>query len=99
MSSYQNYPPDRDRQLWELAQRRVSFRYHLAAYIVVTGFLWIIWLLSGRHYSNNSWPWPIWPMLGWGIGLVFHYLGAFVFPRNTSVEREYKKLKNQKSNF
>jgi hypothetical protein len=29
--------------------------------------------------------------------LVFHYLGAYVFPRDNSVEREYDKLK-QKQN-
>jgi hypothetical protein len=34
-------------------------------------------------------------MVGWGIGLFFHWMGAYVFPRENSVEREYEKLKQQ----
>ncbi|MBK6380401.1 MAG: hypothetical protein IPF72_12080 [Chitinophagaceae bacterium] len=36
-------------------------------------------------------------MIGWGIGLAFHFAGAYVFPKANSVEREYEKLKNQKN--
>jgi hypothetical protein len=30
-----------------------------------------IWALTGAGY-----PWPVWPALGWGIGLVPHAFGA-----------------------
>ena len=93
---HQPAPPDKDPQLWYIAQRRASFKYHLATYIIVNIFFWILWYFSGRHSSHEGWPWPIWPMLGWGIGLFFHYLGAYVFPKENSVEREYEKLKKQK---
>jgi hypothetical protein len=33
-------------------------------YLAVMALLWLIWLLTGAGY-----PWPIWPMLGWGIGV------------------------------
>jgi hypothetical protein len=33
-------------------------------------------------------------MLGWGIGVFFHYMGAYVYPKDNSVEREYQKLKS-----
>ena len=29
--------------------------------------LWTIWLVTGAGY-----PWPIWPMLGWGVGVAGH---------------------------
>jgi hypothetical protein len=29
--------------------------------------LWVIWLITGAGY-----PWPVWPMLGWGIGVAGH---------------------------
>lgn len=47
-----------------------DFRVHIATYLVVNGFLVLIWALSGGGYF-----WPIWPMGGWGIGLA---LNAFV---------------------
>jgi Domain of unknown function (DUF1707)/2TM domain len=33
-------------------------------YLAVMALLWLIWLVTGAGY-----PWPIWPMLGWGIGV------------------------------
>ena len=33
-------------------------------YLAVMALLWLIWLVTGANY-----PWPIWPMLGWGIGV------------------------------
>ena len=37
-------------------------------YLAVMALLWLIWLLTGTGY-----PWPIWPMLGWGIGVAGHH--------------------------
>ena len=52
---------------------RRSLRGHAGSYFMVMGLLVAIWLLtSPGHYF-----WPIWPMLGWGIGLVSHALSAF----------------------
>ena len=98
MSNYhQPPPPDKDPHLWQIAQRRASFKSHLATYVVVITGLWIIWYFSGGRTYGNGFPWPVWPMAGWGIGIVFHYLGAYVNTGFGSVENEYDKLtKNQK---
>ena len=104
MSDYQPAPEGKDPVLWEIAQKRASFKKHVLSYLIVNGFLWAIWFLSSSHYDTvnieNLWhgnfPWPIWPTLGWGIGLAFHYSDAYLFPKANSVEREYEKLKNQK---
>ncbi len=61
---------------------RLGFFWHLAAYLVVNGFLFLIWLFTGLGY-----PWFIWPVLGWGIGLFFHFLNVFVF--GTRVVEDY----------
>jgi len=84
----------RDPQLWEIAKRRVCFKNHIVSYILVISFLWGVWYFSGSHWNGNEhhYPWPIWPTIGWGIGLLFHYLGAYVYPRENSVEQEYEKL-------
>ena len=89
-------PGDRDPEMWELAKRRVGFKNHLAAYIVINAFLWGIWFFNDDHQYGGIWPWPLWSTFGWGIGLAFHFLGAYVFPRENSVEREYDKMMRNK---
>lgn len=93
---HQTPPPDKDPRLWQLAQRRVSFKYHLGTYLVINVFFWILWYLNGQHRTHDGWPWPVWPMIGWGIGLFFHWLGAYVLPKEDSVNKEYEKLRNRK---
>jgi hypothetical protein len=92
-----NAPQERDPELWELARKRASFQGHLRAYVVVNTFFWILWYFNGRNYSNDGVPWPIWPALGWGIGITMHYFRAYVYPKSGSVEREYEKLKQQQT--
>src|SRR5262245_59948251 len=43
---------------------------HLKTYLAVIALLWLIWLVTGAGY-----PWPIWPMLGWGVGVFGHHRG------------------------
>jgi hypothetical protein len=40
-----------------------------------------------RVAAKKSYPWFIWPTFGWGIGLVFHFLGVWVFNRPGDWER------------
>lgn len=60
-----------DQKRREAAVKRVKakrdFRNHLAVYVVVNSFLVVIWALSGAGYF-----WPIWAIVGWGIGLAFN---------------------------
>ena len=98
--SYQTVPEGKDPNLWQLAQRRASFKRHLATYLVINLFLWVLWYFTKGMYDSdyngyNILPWPIWPMVGWGIGLTFHYISAYVSTGFSSVEREYNKLKDQ----
>ncbi|HEY2802392.1 MAG TPA: 2TM domain-containing protein, partial [Actinomycetota bacterium] len=57
-----------DEELRDLALRRIKrrsdFKAHLFAYVVVNGFVVAIWALAGSGFF-----WPIFPMLGWGIGV------------------------------
>lgn len=104
MSHYQQQAPEgKDPALWEIARKRASFKTHALTYIIVNLFLWGIWYFTGNghtememgHWSGGNYPWPIWTTLGWGIGLAFHFAGAYIFPKANSVEREYEKLKDQ----
>jgi eukaryotic-like serine/threonine-protein kinase len=46
---------------------RQSFKIHLTFYLLVNVLLIGIWAASGGGYF-----WPVWPILGWGIGLAAH---------------------------
>jgi len=58
-----------------------SFRIHLAVYVVVNVMLIGIWAASGGGYF-----WPVWPVLGWGIGLGCH--GAPLLARRGASPRQ-----------
>jgi hypothetical protein len=47
------------------ARRRPALQGELAAYVAVNLMLIVIWAVTGAGYF-----WPIWPLLGWGIGLL-----------------------------
>ncbi len=86
----------RDEQLWQQAKKRAGFQRSLVSYFVVNTFLWLIWwFTAGKNGHNWDLPWPIWPMLGWGMGLLFQYLNAYGGSKNDLVEKEYEKLKNK----
>ncbi len=54
---------------------RESFVPHLAAYVGVMVLLVGIWLMAG--VGDGGWyPWPVWPALGWGMGLYSHARAA-----------------------
>lgn len=87
-----NINPSTDQELWRIAKKRVKFKRHLATYIIINTLFWVLWLFTERHYAGL--PWPVWPMLGWGIGLAFGYMDAYVLKSDNAVQKEYEKLKN-----
>ncbi len=89
-------PEGKDPQLWQLAHKRAAFKRSLASYLAFSVFFWLIWYFTGSH-SNRGIPWPVWPMLGWGIGIFFQYVNAYVSTGDRSIQREYENLSQQES--
>jgi len=46
---------------------RAAFQIHLAVYLAVNAMLVVVWALTWTGH-----PWFVYPLLGWGIGLVAH---------------------------
>ncbi|MCE7069718.1 MULTISPECIES: 2TM domain-containing protein [Dyadobacter] len=84
----------RNEFIWRKAKKRASFKVHLSTYMVVNGGLWLLWAVTAfPHFGNDHMPWPIFPMLGWGIGLASHYITAYGnLGEKEMAEREYEKL-------
>jgi small-conductance mechanosensitive channel len=53
-----------------------GFRIHLLVFILTIPTVWAIWFFTDKTYL-----WPLWQTTAWGTGLLFHYLGVFVFKR------------------
>ena len=92
-----------DEEIYKLARERVNekkgFYTHLAAYIVVNIMLILIWWFTGHGF-----PWFIFPLGGWWIGLLFHCLGVFVFSQHGTsdwerrqMEKEMEKIKKSRN--
>jgi hypothetical protein len=48
-------------------KKKADFRTHLFVYTVVNAALVTIWVLTGTGFF-----WPMFPMVVWGIGIIFH---------------------------
>lgn len=74
-----------DIQLDRLARRRarakLGFFFHASVYVAVN-----FGLIALSLYNSRAWA--IFPLLGWGIGLLFHGLSVWVFaPGSDLMER------------
>ena len=94
----QTYPTtDASDELRELAisqlRKKRGLQAHVLAYLTVNLFLNAIWLLvmPGGFY------WPVFPLLGWGIGLAFHIWDVYgpTQPTQEQIEREMRRLSQQ----
>lgn len=80
----------RDEQLWQIAKARAGFKWGLFSYLIINAFLTVIWFFTS---GIGSYFWPIWAMLGWGVGLAFQYFQAYHGTKFLSAAEEYEKLK------
>jgi hypothetical protein len=56
------------------AKKWRGFLAHLGPYIIVIGMLGLINLLT----DSGGYPWFLWPAMGWGVGLAFHFFGIML---------------------
>ena len=56
-----------ERAVQQLKKRR-DFRGHVLVYVLVNAFIVVIWAVTDVH----GFFWPVFPIGGWGIGLVMN---------------------------
>jgi len=70
-------PVKNDDDLRQLALRRLKKRHdfygHLLVYTLVNTFIVVIWALT----DGNGFFWPIFPIAGWGIGVIMNAWDVF----------------------
>jgi hypothetical protein len=87
-------------KIYEQAKKRVQARkeffIHLAVYIVVNIMLVLIWAFA----AGGGYPWFLFPLGGWGIGLLSHGLRVFVFEGKSdkaAIEKEAEKIRRDQT--
>jgi hypothetical protein len=84
-------------EVQKLARKRVQmkrgFVVHLLLYVFVNAMLFIIWNVTGKGY-----PWFIWPLAGWGIGIFANAIALVMelfSPEEQAVEREMRRIHHE----
>jgi hypothetical protein len=71
----------------ERIKERREFGTHVFVYLAVNTLLVVVWAVSSGGYF-----WPVWPIAGWGIGLVIHAWETFRRPiSEEAIRREMEK--------
>ena len=87
-----------EEQIYEEAKKRVEakrgFYMHLVTYVVVNTMLVLIWAFP----AGGGYPWFLWPLGGWGIGIIMHFVQVFAWPKGgerAAIEKEVDKIKRE----
>jgi hypothetical protein len=77
----------RDRAIERIKDKQ-GFYAHLLAYVLVNALIIAIWAMAGGGFF-----WPMFAILGWGIGIAFHWYGVFVEhePTEEDIQREIRR--------
>lgn len=78
----------REREARQIVRRR-AFLLHLAVFAATNAFIFVVWLMVGGGF-----PWFLFVLFGWGIGLVAHGAAAYLLadPTDVVLAREQKRL-------
>jgi hypothetical protein len=89
-----------DEQRRELAIQRIKarrdFRVHLVIYLIVNAALVAFWYVTSKDTEGVlGFFWPIFSIVGWGIGLAVHAYTVYFPPSLTEddIQREMKRLR------
>jgi hypothetical protein len=52
--------------------QRKGFRIHATVFVAVQILIVAVWVLEWR-VEGTVYPWFVYPLLGWGVGLAAHY--------------------------
>ena len=79
-----------DEDIIKMAKQRVEakkgFFIHLCMYIIVNVFLvFMWWFITG---GSDRYPWFLWVVFGWGIGVAANAVAVFVAPKGGSWEQK-----------
>jgi hypothetical protein len=66
-------------------KKKKDFYGHLSSFLVMSIFFFVLNMLTSPWVM-----WFYWPILGWGIGVLFHYFDVFGVPGVGSLDKEWE---------
>jgi hypothetical protein len=77
------------------AEDKAGFFVHLGMYAIVNAFLASLWWLTT---SGTAFAWFVFPLAGWGLGVVAHFLAVFFGEGyvDRMARRELERLRHQR---
>ncbi len=69
-----------------IAVRKVSFLRHAVIYLIVIAGLAVI-----NNLTWGGYQWWLWVAFGWGVGVISHFLSAFLYQSGSLVDRIAKR--------
>ncbi|MDB5870894.1 MAG: hypothetical protein JWQ07_336 [Ramlibacter sp.] len=90
-------PEEIERLAHKRAGAKLGWYFHLAVYVAVNGFM-----LALTYFGLRSRPWSMYPVLGWGLGVVLHGISVFLLGaggglREQLVRKERERLLRQQN--
>jgi hypothetical protein len=88
-----------DQEIDQLARRRAGAKMgwyiHAIVYVLVNTLIFAM-----SRYAFGQRPWSVFPLLGWGVGLVLHGVSVFLIGagspwRERLVQRERERLQRE----
>jgi 2TM domain len=69
-------------------KKKSEFKAHLIVYVLVNALLITVWAMTGAHFF-----WPVFPLAGWGIGVVMNAWDVYRKPPSEDrIRREMERL-------
>jgi hypothetical protein len=85
-----------DKELYRRAESRVKakmgFYTHLFIYAAVNTALFLV---NGKNTGTYGFEWFTWPLVAWGVCVMFHFLSVFVFRGKLTERMIAKEMKRQ----
>jgi len=74
-------------------KKKSDFRVHLLIYLLFNAFLVVVWAMTGASFF-----WPIFPIAGWGIGVVANAWDAYSrdMPTESQISQEMTRLSQRR---
>jgi hypothetical protein len=86
-----------NKEAYRKAEHRVrakmGFYIHFCIYVGVNLMLYFI---NRGTLGPDGYQWFVWPLLGWGVGVFFHFMGVFIFSGGIKERMIQKELDRQK---
>lgn len=89
-------PDEIDRLARRRAGAKLGWYMHAALYVVIN-----LVLFSMSKYGFGTRPWSVFPLLGWGLGVLLHGVSIFVLGsgsglRERMVQKERERLQRER---